>query len=853
LRLICDLDFLKKNNIPKLTNRLIEAIEPEKEDVIIRDSELKGFICKITPKGKRVYMLYYRTRDGRERRPSIGVHGHINCYQARNIAIHWLSEIAKGSDPSLNKRISKTALTITELSERYLKDYASIHKKPSSVKIVNPSVIEVGEYESVSEELRFKSTQLKAFNATIITNEMKADSAFNEYTLEAKTQAAEGSIPLVGYGLPSVSPFYGQLKSDERVSVSSRLQVTNSFDIVVHGHADLKGISITAGSLRASFGSLLLESVEDIISKRGYSFGLTIGLSEELLKKLPGIRGGLEKEKGHMVNSLARIIGEDETKIVVANALHLSGAMIANAKVNEKGELEDQGKLSLQVGEFFSRYIATASNGYIFRGAMTNWYNFAKDDTNPYRGEYHATLGAHGGSGKVYATVGEGEIIIREGKLPEEINRDITKPQEFDWDYEIDPLHLDYYSPNPKNEVKYNQETFDKIVNNLQSMPDIFEVFVEKGTSLSTKDMEQIVEENYRKSIEIVEADEDREEKNNNILAVSNNQDLAIRSIVFLDADNDNNNDYDIGFSVAPETESKLKIIGEKIGKLIAEYNLEVATQHAEGRRWFDDANVIGAIGYIWGSVYSDLKKSIPKEIKDLTAAIMALEDMSNNLEPNKDPMKVFNGLIEKNRQSLDKANGISPIFEGIAKHTKSAYSSAVTEIKDITATMMALEDMSTKVSQDTKPMEVFTMLVDQNRKALDNANGIAPIFQGIATGLNYATEGIASPTREVIEDVSIVVGGFEAGKLTYQSGRFIFRESPKICPKPINNFFKESYQDVDLPNKNLYNLKVNFPYKAQLVGEFDYKSYGSLDLKFTKTFVGHRYRLLILEEDITV
>jgi hypothetical protein len=83
----------------------------------------------------------------------------------------------------------------------------------------------------------------------------------------------------------------------------------------------------------------------------------------------------------------------------------------------------------------------------------------------------------------------------------------------------------------------------------------------------------------------------------------------------------------------------------------------------------------------------------------------------------------------------------------------------------------------------------MFT-LVAQNRKALDNANGIAPIFQGMAAGLNYATEGIASPTREVIEDVSIVAGGFEAGKLTYQSGRFIFRESPKICPKPIKNCF---------------------------------------------------------------
>jgi len=45
--------------MPKLTKRLIDAIDPEKKDVIIRDSELKGFIYKFTPKGKKVFTLYY--------------------------------------------------------------------------------------------------------------------------------------------------------------------------------------------------------------------------------------------------------------------------------------------------------------------------------------------------------------------------------------------------------------------------------------------------------------------------------------------------------------------------------------------------------------------------------------------------------------------------------------------------------------------------------------------------------------------------------------------------------------------------------------------------------------------------
>jgi integrase len=120
--------------MPKITKRLVEAIEPENKDVIIRDSELKGLLCKVTPKGKKVYLLYYRTKDGRERRLVIGTHGNITCDQARNIAIEWLSEIAKGKDPSLNKQLGKLDITVIGLADRYLEEYALIHKKPLSIK-----------------------------------------------------------------------------------------------------------------------------------------------------------------------------------------------------------------------------------------------------------------------------------------------------------------------------------------------------------------------------------------------------------------------------------------------------------------------------------------------------------------------------------------------------------------------------------------------------------------------------------------------------------------------------------------------------------------------------------------------
>lgn len=49
----------------KLTVRTIEKAKPGAKDLIIWDTELKGFGCKITPKGHRTFFLYYRTQDNR--------------------------------------------------------------------------------------------------------------------------------------------------------------------------------------------------------------------------------------------------------------------------------------------------------------------------------------------------------------------------------------------------------------------------------------------------------------------------------------------------------------------------------------------------------------------------------------------------------------------------------------------------------------------------------------------------------------------------------------------------------------------------------------------------------------------
>lgn len=117
----------------RLTKRSVEAQKPGPRDIVLRDSNIKGFLCKVTPTGRRVYLLYYRAGDGQERRPKIGVHGEITCEQARKIAQQWKAEIADGGDPSAHKQSNRLAPTVSELCDRYLDEHARARKKGSSL------------------------------------------------------------------------------------------------------------------------------------------------------------------------------------------------------------------------------------------------------------------------------------------------------------------------------------------------------------------------------------------------------------------------------------------------------------------------------------------------------------------------------------------------------------------------------------------------------------------------------------------------------------------------------------------------------------------------------------------------
>ena len=113
----------------KLTKRTVEAQALGKKDIILWDTDLKGFGCKVTPKGRRSYFLYYRNDNGSQRRPAIGTHGKVTAEQARKIAQEWLHDVAKGNDPSRERHKKRKAPTVPDVCKRFLEEYSSQRNK----------------------------------------------------------------------------------------------------------------------------------------------------------------------------------------------------------------------------------------------------------------------------------------------------------------------------------------------------------------------------------------------------------------------------------------------------------------------------------------------------------------------------------------------------------------------------------------------------------------------------------------------------------------------------------------------------------------------------------------------------
>ena len=119
----------------KLTKTAVDAAEPREKDYELRDTVVPGFLLKVTPAGRKIFMIVYRTNSGDRRKPAIGRFGELTVEQARRIAQDWLADVRQGRDPSAEKAAGRKTPTVKALCDQFIEDYSKARNKPYTVEM----------------------------------------------------------------------------------------------------------------------------------------------------------------------------------------------------------------------------------------------------------------------------------------------------------------------------------------------------------------------------------------------------------------------------------------------------------------------------------------------------------------------------------------------------------------------------------------------------------------------------------------------------------------------------------------------------------------------------------------------
>jgi integrase len=108
----------------KLTKSTIDTLPIPSSDLVYWDAASPGFGLKVTPKGRKVFIVLYRTggAGSKLRKYTIGPYGRVTLHQARVAAQKVFAAKLEGRDPAAEKRESKRRI-VADLVEDLLESF----------------------------------------------------------------------------------------------------------------------------------------------------------------------------------------------------------------------------------------------------------------------------------------------------------------------------------------------------------------------------------------------------------------------------------------------------------------------------------------------------------------------------------------------------------------------------------------------------------------------------------------------------------------------------------------------------------------------------------------------------------
>ena len=122
----------------KLTKSVIDALATPPKDVVYWDSASPGFGVKVTPKGRKVFIVLYRTAGAgsRLRKYTIGPYGRVTLHQARVGAQKISTARLEGRDPATEKRDATRRMVadrVDDLLEAFITQHVSQNRSAGEV------------------------------------------------------------------------------------------------------------------------------------------------------------------------------------------------------------------------------------------------------------------------------------------------------------------------------------------------------------------------------------------------------------------------------------------------------------------------------------------------------------------------------------------------------------------------------------------------------------------------------------------------------------------------------------------------------------------------------------------------
>jgi integrase len=112
----------------RLTELTIRKAKPHASAYQIWDQKQGSLALRIQPTGSRSWVVVY-SRHGRSRWLTLGAADAIGLSDARMLAAKAMLAVAQGQDPAAEKRAERGAGSFSDLSQKYVEQYAKKHNK----------------------------------------------------------------------------------------------------------------------------------------------------------------------------------------------------------------------------------------------------------------------------------------------------------------------------------------------------------------------------------------------------------------------------------------------------------------------------------------------------------------------------------------------------------------------------------------------------------------------------------------------------------------------------------------------------------------------------------------------------